>query len=90
MKKEHEDIFSRTLDDPKALEIISMEASRFIREKREEMYMEKYGVDTGQQPGEKTASASWKCPICGSSLNTYSPTPSGPTLGTEPFEKKSK
>ncbi len=50
--------------------------------------MEKYGVDTGANPGEKIANATGKCPRCGAELDKDSPVPKCPTHGTEPFEKK--
>lgn len=50
--------------------------------------MEKYGVDTGANPGEKIAAATGKCPRCGMELDKDAPVPKCPVHGTEPFEKK--
>jgi len=48
--------------------------------------MDKYGVDTSKNDGEKTAAEGSKCPICGADLDLNSPTPKCPTHGTAPFE----
>lgn len=50
--------------------------------------MEKFGVDTGSNPGEKIANATGKCPRCGAELDKDAPVPKCPVHGTEPFEKK--
>lgn len=52
--------------------------------------MEKYGVNTTSDGGEKTAAKTGKCPICNSDLDSNSPTPRCPTHGTAPFEKQEK
>lgn len=49
--------------------------------------MEKYGVDTTTESGEKTAAKTGRCPICGSDLDPNSPTPKCLVHGTAPFEK---
>lgn len=50
--------------------------------------MEKYGVDTGTDPGEKIANSNNKCPRCGAELDKDSPVPKCPVHGTEPWERK--
>lgn len=50
--------------------------------------MEKYGVDTGANPGEKIAAATGKCPRCGMELDKDAPVPKCPVHGTEPWERR--
>jgi hypothetical protein len=50
--------------------------------------VEKYGVDTGANPGEKIANATSKCPRCGMELDKDAPVPKCPVHGTLPFERR--
>jgi len=72
--------------DPKG---VSKEGCVYCTPKKpEDPIMEKYGVDTGTDPGEKIANSNNKCPRCGAELDKDSPVPKCPVHGTEPWERK--
>lgn len=69
-------------------ELVELKPYDFPISKILEDDMEKLGVDTGDNPGEKIANATGKCPRCGAELDKDAPVPKCPVHGTEPFERK--